>query len=212
MDVDLERCYTINKEVGVHFNLHQASYIFNAENNVSLNKVKGQVFQETLAWEIDTEVEVEPSSRAHAQLLARQECSVVEFEIRTTLSIPKGVVPVTFKHKDRDVSFVLNIENLHEAFHLVDEGGVLRHEEKRCVELIEEKWLDKDGVEQSTSHPQIITRGTCVCLNWTDQRVDIKTSPLSMDESTSDGDHNMNKTPVNDTEEDPGVDPFVVVD
>ncbi|XP_059171847.1 uncharacterized protein LOC131952928 [Physella acuta] len=212
VEVDLERCYTVNEEVDVNFNLHLVPYFFNAENTVSINKFKGQVFHETLAWEINTEVEVEPSSRANAQLLARQECSVVEFEIRTTLSSPKGVVPVTFKHKDEDISFVLNIEDLHEAFQLVEEGGVLRPKENRCVELIEEKWLDEDGVEQSTSQPQIIARGTCVCLSWTDQKVDIKTSPLSMDESTCDGDHNMNKTPVCYTEEDTGVDSFVVVD
>ncbi|XP_059171838.1 uncharacterized protein LOC131952919 [Physella acuta] len=212
VDVDLERCYTVNKEVHVHFNLHQIPHYFSAESTVSLNKVKGEMFHEVHTWEINSEIEVKPSSRAHAQLLARQECSVVEFEIRTTLSIPKGAVPVIFKHKTRNVSFALNVEDVDKAFQLVEDGGVLKPEEKRCVELIEKKWLDKDGVGHMTYHPQIITRGTCICLRWTDQRVDIKTSPLSMDESTSDGDHNMNKTPLCHTEEDPSVDSFVFVD
>ncbi|XP_059171831.1 uncharacterized protein LOC131952913 [Physella acuta] len=184
----------------------------NENNTLNLTKVKGEVFQKLHTWDVDSQVEVEPSSRAHAQLLARQDCSVVEFEIQITLSNPKGVVPVTFQHKKVDISFVVFIEDFQKAFQLVEEGGVLFQKDKMCVELVEEKWLDKAGVEHSTSHPQIITRGTCVCLSWTDQKVDIKTSPLSMDESTSDGDHNMNKTPVNDTEEDPSVDSFVMVD
>ncbi|XP_059171830.1 uncharacterized protein LOC131952912 [Physella acuta] len=181
------------------------------KNTLNLTKVKGEVFQKLHTWDVDSQIEVEPSSRAHAQLLARQECSVMEFEIRTTLSNPKGVVPVTFQHKKVDIIFVVFIEDFQKAFQLVEEGGVLFQKHKRCVELIEEKWLDKDGVEHSTTHPQIITRGSMVCLSWTDQKVDIKTSPLSMDESTSDGDHNMNKTPVCHTEEDPSVDSFVMV-
>ena len=36
------------------------------------------------------QVEVQPGWRANAQLLAREECNVVEFEIRTTIGCPKG--------------------------------------------------------------------------------------------------------------------------
>ncbi|XP_059171835.1 uncharacterized protein LOC131952916 [Physella acuta] len=204
VDVDLEQCYTVNKEVCVQVNLPQNFSKFRAgrDNSLSLNKVKGQVFKEILTWEVNSQVEVLPSWRAHAQLLARQECSVVEFEIRTTLFNPKGVVPVNFYRKgEKQVAHVVNIENINDAFQMVEEGGVLQPEEKTCVEVMVEKWLDKDGEEHTASHPQIITRGTCVCLSWSDQKVDIKTSPLSMDESTCDGDRNMNKTPVNNLSE-----------
>ncbi|XP_059171843.1 uncharacterized protein LOC131952923 [Physella acuta] len=215
VEVDLDQCYSINRQVQLCA-LRDLPQRLKMDIEIvkfpNLTKVKGEVFQKVQNWHVDSLVEVEPSSRAHAQLLARQECSVVEFEIRTTLSNPKGELPVKFTYNKRDISFVSYIKDLHEAFQLVKDGGVLRPKEMACVELIEEKWLDKDGVEHSTSHPQIITRGTCVCLNWTDQRVDIKTSPLSMDESTSDGDHNMNKTPINHTEENPSVNSIAMVD
>ncbi|XP_059171840.1 uncharacterized protein LOC131952920 [Physella acuta] len=194
VDVDLEQCYTVNKEPCVQLNLPQNARI-GKENTLVLNKVKGQVHKEVLTWEVKSQVEVEPSSRAHAQLLVRQECSAFDFEIRTTLSNPKGVVPIRFvRQRDKKVVCALNIKNLADVFLLAEEGGVLKPEEKACVELVVEKWLDKDGVEHSTSHPQIITRGTCVCLSWTDQRVDIKTSQISLDDYISDGDVSDNKS------------------
>ncbi|XP_059171851.1 uncharacterized protein LOC131952932 [Physella acuta] len=211
VDVDLEQYYTVNKQVCIEVKLPQIPHFpMDKVITLSLNKLKGRVFEEIQMRQVNMQVEVEPSSRAHAQLLARQECSVFEFEIRTTLSSPKGNVHVKFPLEA--IMYALGIKDLHKGFQLFEDGGVLKPEEKACVELVEEKWLDKDGVERSTTYPQIITRGTCVCLSWTDQKVDIKTSPLSMDESTCDGDHNMNKTPVCYTEEDPGVDSFVVVD
>ncbi|XP_059171852.1 uncharacterized protein LOC131952933 [Physella acuta] len=183
----------------------------NKDNNLNLKKDNNRVLGETRTWKVNSQVEVEPSYRAHAQLLARQECSVVEFEIRTTLSIPKGAFEVTFRFESRDRQWEVDIENILEVFRLEEVGSVLQPEEKMFVELIEEKWLDKDGVEHSTSYPQIITRGTCVCINWTDQKVDIKTSPLSMDESTSDGDHSINKMSRDRSIEDSGLNSFVVV-
>ncbi|XP_059171857.1 uncharacterized protein LOC131952940 [Physella acuta] len=211
VDVDLEQCYTVNKKVSAMLNLPPNLKVGN-DNTLNLNKVRGEVFQKAHTWEINTQVEVEPSSRAHAQLLAKQECSVYDFEIRTTFSNRKGLIPVwVIGHDEHELAFDMYIEHLHEAFRLVEEGGVLKPEEKACVRMTVEKWVDQDGDEHSATFPQIITRGSCVCVSWTDQTVDIKTSPLSMDESTGDGDHNMINTPAGRTEEDPGVNSFVVV-
>ncbi|XP_059143801.1 uncharacterized protein LOC131931110 [Physella acuta] len=195
VDVDLAQCYTVKKQVCAKLNLPQYLQV-GIDSAINLSKVKGEVFQKVHTWEINSQIAVEPSSRAHAQLLARQECSVYEFEIRTTLSDRKGVLPIRFTSvigcEERELRYEVTIKDLLQAFRPVGEGGVLTPEEKACVEFVEEKWLDKDGVEHSTTHPQIITRGSCVYLSWTDQKVDIKTSPLSMDESTSDGDSKMN--------------------
>ncbi|XP_059171856.1 uncharacterized protein LOC131952938 [Physella acuta] len=211
VDVDLKQCYTVKKQVCGWLSLPQYLQV-GIDKALNLNKVKGEVFQKVHTWEINTQVEVEPSSRAHAQLLARQECSVAEFEIRTTFPNRKGLLPVTFKGNiENDILYDVNIENLLEAFRPVEEGGVLKPEEKACVELVVEKWLDKDGVEHSTSHPQIITRGSCVYLSWTDQKVDIKTSPLSTEESI-DEKRGINKVPVNHADENPSANAFVVVD
>ncbi|CAL1542161.1 unnamed protein product [Lymnaea stagnalis] len=196
VDVDLDQCYTIDKEVCVQVNIppHFSKFRAGRDNSLSLNKVRGQVFKEILTWEVNSQVEVLPSWRAHAQLLAKEECATMEFEIRTTIYNPKGIVPVKFLGKDdRRLAHLVNVENFQEAFSLEEEGGVLKPEEKFCVEVMMEKSVDKDGAERSASHPQLITRGSCICLSWSDQKVDIKTSPLSVDESTNDGDRVPNK-------------------
>ncbi|XP_059171846.1 uncharacterized protein LOC131952926 [Physella acuta] len=211
VDVDLEQCYTVNKKMRVKLYLSEVLMPFlrmAKDNNLNLKMDNPRFFLETHTWEVNSQVEVEPSSRAHAQLLARQECSVVEFEIRTTLSNPKGLFAVFLS---KDTEHVVNLDNLLEAFHLEEKGGVLQPEEKPFVELIEKKWLDKDGVEHVTYHPQIITRGSMVCLSWSEHKLHIKTSPLSMDESTANGDNNMDKTLVGHTEEDANASSFFVV-
>ncbi|XP_059171849.1 uncharacterized protein LOC131952930 [Physella acuta] len=207
--VDLDQYYTVDQQVRVILSLSETAHFkINNNNILNLFKDRGLVFKNKDTWKTKAHVEVEPSSRTHAQLLVRRERSVYDFEIRTTLSNPKGFVRVDFKFRCHNFSMTINIENLHEAFQLVHDGGVLSPEEKACVEVVEEKWLDKDGVEHSTSHPQIITRGTCVCLSWTDQKVDIKTSPLSKDESTSDV-VNLTMSP---SEEDASDKAFIFVD
>uniref|UniRef100_A0A0B6Z824 Uncharacterized protein n=1 Tax=Arion vulgaris TaxID=1028688 RepID=A0A0B6Z824_9EUPU len=204
VDVDLTQCYTINKEVSVEVNLPQNFSKFRAgrDNSLSLNKVKGQVFKERLTWEVNSQVEVLPSWRARAQLLAKEECSAMEFEIRTTFFNPKGTVPVTFIRKtDKRSVYFVEIDNLQEAFQLEEKGGALKQEEKACVEVMMEASISKDGDESSAAHPQIVTKGSCVCLSWSDQKVDIKTSPLSIDESAYDADDNTSSQTVNNISE-----------
>ena len=53
-----------------------------------------------------------PSWKAHAQLLARQESHVIDFEVRTTLTLPNGVLPVYFKRRSDD-STSFEVSNTH---------------------------------------------------------------------------------------------------
>ena len=39
-------------------------------------------------------------------------------------------------------------------------------------------------LQKSSCMPQIITRGSCVSVSWTDQKVDISTSPSGQDSIT----------------------------
>ncbi|KAK0064779.1 hypothetical protein Bpfe_005868 [Biomphalaria pfeifferi] len=193
VDVDLDQYFTVNKEVSVEVNLPPNFSKFRAgrDNSLSLKKVKGQVFKEILSWKVNSSVDVQPNWRANAQLLAKEECSAIEFEIRTTLHNPKGAVTVSFLRKsDGSVAHIVNIANFEEAFTLVEEGGVLKPEEKVCVESMTETITNQSGDIVTQSYPQLITKGTCVCLSWSDQKVDIKTSPLSVDELRVDSNRN----------------------
>ena len=76
------------------------------------------------------------------------------------------------------------MDNLEQAFQAVEEGGVLGEGEEPHVHRLMETVIDEQGNSQSSSKLQLISRGTCICVAWSDQKVDIKTAPLSV----SDGD------------------------
>lgn len=157
------------------------------DTGFKVDKVKGSVFKEVLHWEVNSQVEVMPSWKAHAQLLARQECHMIDFEVRTTLTVPSGTLPVYFKRRsDNTVAFEVKVTDLEEAFQLPEDGGVLREEERPLVHTLMETLINAEGRSQSSSKLQLVTRGSCVCLAWSDQKVDIKTSPLSVSSDVGD--------------------------
>lgn len=190
VDVDLDQYYTFKREVEIEVNLppHFTKVRAGRDNCLMVNKVKGQIFKELLTWEVNSQVEVVPGWKAHAQLLAKEESYSIDFEIRSTIYNPKGVLPVAFKRKsDGKVVFMVNISDYQEAFKSEEDGGSLTDTERPFIEVLSQQKIDKDGTETSESFPQVITKGSFVCLSWSDQKVDIKTSPLSLDESSYDG-------------------------
>ena len=78
----------------------------------------------------------------------------------------------------------VKVENLEEAFQAAEDGGVLEEGEEPHVHRLMETVIDEQGNSQSSSKLQLLSRGTCICVAWSDQKVDIKTAPLSV----SDGD------------------------
>lgn len=190
VDIDLDQCYTVGKQVSVEVNIPPNFRKFRAgrDNSFSLNKFRGQAYKEVINWEVNSQVEVLPGWRANAQLLAKEECNSMEFEIRTTLSSPIGVVPVHLKNKsDLKTKHTVLLTDFKAAFELVEDGGVLTPEEKACVQVMMQHKVGADGKVENTSFPQIITKGSCVSVSWSDQKVDITTSPLG-EEGSRDGD------------------------
>ncbi|KAL8558462.1 hypothetical protein ACOMHN_052279 [Nucella lapillus] len=190
ISVDLGQTYTVSNgvDVDVNFPKHSIHYRAGRDTGFKLTKIKGNVFKEILEWEVNSQVEVMPSWKAHAQLLAREESQVVDFEVRTTLSLPHGPLPVAFKkHSDRSTAHEVKIDKLEDVFRSTAEGGSLKEEEEQIVHTLMETVINTEGESRSTSKLQLITQGTCVCVAWSDQKVDIKTSQLSVCEG-DDGD------------------------
>ncbi|KAK7096658.1 hypothetical protein V1264_003739 [Littorina saxatilis] len=185
--VELTQSYTINNavDVDVTFPTQLGHFLAGRDTGFKVTKVKGNVFKEVLHWEVNSQVEVMPSWKAHAELLARQESHVIDFEARTTLTLPNGVLPVFFKRRsDKSTAYEVKVNDFEMAFQTEEEGGVLKEEEQALVHRLMEAVLDEHGNSQTSSKLQLVTRGTCVCVAWSDQKVDIKTAPLSV----SDGD------------------------
>ncbi|KAK7503916.1 hypothetical protein BaRGS_00005039 [Batillaria attramentaria] len=192
--VELSQCYTIGTAVDVDITVPSKFLHFRAgrDTSIKVTKVKGNIIKEILEWEVNSQVEVMPSWRAHAQLLARKESRVIDFEVRTTLLLPNGVLPVYFKRRsDNGTAYEVKIDNFEEAFKAEEDGGVLTEEEVPLLHMLMETVIDEEGNSQSASKLQLLTRGTCVCEAWSDQKVDIKTSALSVSDG-DDGDVQVN--------------------
>ncbi|XP_076446903.1 uncharacterized protein LOC143284134 [Babylonia areolata] len=193
MAVDLTQTFTVSNTVDLDltFPPNFLHHRVGRDPTFKVNKVKGGIFREVLEWQVNSQVEVMPSWKAHAQLLARQECHVIDVEIRTTFSVPSGVVPVYFKRRsDNSYAFEVKIDNVEEAFNaappdqLQAEGSLAvqrREREEPIVHTLMEKVIDTQGQPQpAISKLQLVTRGTCMVVSWSDQKVDIATIPLSL--------------------------------
>ncbi|XP_046339830.1 uncharacterized protein LOC124120952 [Haliotis rufescens] len=179
--VELQNCYTIDRNVNIDVNLPTNFVKFRAgrDNTMNVSKMKGEVFKEVIPWEVNSQIEIGPSWKASAELLAREECQVIDFEIRTKLSVPKGKLPVYFKKKSDDkVAYLVLLDDFHNAFLSLESGGILDEEEMSLVQVLMETTLDMDRKERSTTSIQLTTQGACTSVAWSDQKVNIKTEPM----------------------------------
>ncbi|XP_046576448.1 uncharacterized protein LOC124284403 [Haliotis rubra] len=189
--VELQNCYTIGNDVNIDVNLPTNFVKFRAgrDNTMNVCKMKGEVFKEVVPWEVNSQIEIGPSWKANAELLAREECQVIDFEIRTKLSVPKGKLPVYFKKKSDDkVAYTVMLDDFHNAFLSLESGGTLSEDEMALVQVLMETTLDKYQNEKSSTSIQLLTQGSCTSVAWSDQKVNIKTEPMP----------NSNKTHVSD--------------
>lgn len=69
--------------------------------SLSVTETKAQDFSTTLAWNINTEIVVKPWSRALATLKVDEQPAIIDFTVRTRLSLPKGKLPVMVRRKGR---------------------------------------------------------------------------------------------------------------
>ncbi|XP_041357391.1 uncharacterized protein LOC121374358 [Gigantopelta aegis] len=183
--VELNQCYTVDNEVGIEVHLPNNYVKLRAgrDNTMHVDRIKGQVFKEIVTWEVNSQIEVSPGWKAKAELLAQEDCHRIDFEVRTSLSVKKDKLPVTFKRKaDDSVAYVVEVDDFCDAFRSADDGGQLAETEMDVVQVLMETTIDEQGNENSFTTIQLITRGVCTSVAWSDQKVDIKTSPLKSSE------------------------------
>ena len=183
--VELSQCYTVDREVEVDIHIPNSYGKLRAgrDNNMHVDRIKGQVFKEIVTWEVNSQIEVCPGWKAKAELIAQQDCHRIHFEVRTSLSVKKGKLSVTFKRKSDDsTAYIVEVYDFCEAFRSVSEGGQLAEGEDEVVQVLMESTIDSEGNENSVTNIQLITRGVCTSVAWSDQKVDIKTSPIQTSE------------------------------
>ncbi|XP_050416569.1 uncharacterized protein LOC126830257 [Patella vulgata] len=183
--VDLKTCYTIAKDVNISINLPSqfSKYRAGRDNGVSVSKVKGEVFKEIITWEVNSHVDVRPGWRAVAELLAMEESHVMDFEITTSLFVPRGKVPIWFRRRSDDrISHLVELdsEDFTTAFRNKNVGGVLEDDECRLVTILKEMVIEQTGEESNFTCLQFTTTGSSAMVAWSDQKVDIRTEPMDV--------------------------------
>ncbi|KAK3589967.1 hypothetical protein CHS0354_034992 [Potamilus streckersoni] len=120
--------------------------------SLSVTKTSGETFEKSLSWEVNTEVRVKPWHKAIASLCVYELNQVYDFEVKTTVSIQRGHLPVAIRRKKDDkIIWVFWITKLPEK-------------------LIEENKIRGNVV--------LTTHGVCKIKSWTEQHVKVESEEM----------------------------------
>jgi len=142
--------------------------------SLSVTETTGQEFSTTLAWNINTEVKVKPWNRARATLMVYEQPSIIDFTVRTKLSLPKRTLPVSVRRKGRDrILKTYYITNLNAIFR--DYNNKHENENDKIVKMVE---VPREGSRICDVIAEITSRGVCRNVSWKNQHVQVKCTKI----------------------------------
>ena len=138
---------------------------------LSVTETEGQTFEETMSWQVDTQINVKKGHKAEATVKVFEKTSIADFEVETTVSIMEGKdLPVGIREiKTGKLVYTVPIPDLRFAFfELAEKNGEL-------VKLVPVT----DSTNNMKRHNLILTtRGTCKSVSWKNQQVEVKSDPI----------------------------------
>ena len=147
-----------------------------ANGSFSVTKTMGQEFSTTLAWNINTEVKVEPGSRARAVLKLYEQSSIVDFTVRTRLSLhgPLRMLPVSMRRKGRHRNLkIYYVMNLMQFL-----GNYLNDYGKDPDTIVKMERVPREGSRISDEFAEITSRGVCHYVTCKKQHVEVEGSKI----------------------------------
>jgi len=168
--IELQENYTIGAETNLEVDLGGIVKFGGGINgSFSVTDTKGETYSETLSWNIDTNIVVPAGKMAMASLNVVEKPVVIDFTTTSTLSLPKGKLPVSVRRlKDRKEMQIYWIENLSALFN--DE--TLKNENVKLDEILN---TDTDKIETIIV---LKTRGVCRNTSWSNQNVEVEFGEL----------------------------------
>ena len=138
--------------------------------SLEVSKTKGETYEETLTWSVDTEINVDQNYRTVASLMVREEQFTADFRLESTIRCLRDVIPVyVYTKKDDEVVKILEIPS----------------------DMFAEIFKDKKGFkqdEQNNAHViKCTSSGTFKACYGSEQVIDIKSEKLSEKEEASGG-------------------------
>lgn len=147
-----------------------------ADGYLRVCRPRGETFEDTFTWQVDSDVTVEPNHVTNARLLVTEDELVADFEVKTLMRMPTGEAPVIVRRRNnKDIYAVMMISNLKDVFcdvdcKIIDIGPPGKHPEH--------------GKKYSRYAIEFITTGILESVRWRNQKIRLVSCPIEDDTDT----------------------------
>ena len=174
--VAIQKGFTLKGNTNFKLKIPQAIGHFgvsaSADGYLRVSRARGETFEDTFTWQVDSDVTVEPKHVTNARLIVTEDELVADFEVRTSMRMPSGEAPIIVKKKNtKEIYAVLMISDLREVFADID-----------CNVLT----LSKQESESKKPRYAIefVTIGILESVRWRNQKICLESCPISEAVST----------------------------
>lgn len=149
-----------------------------ADGYLRVCRPRGETFEDTFTWQVDSDVTVEPNHVTNARLLVTEDELVADFEVRTLMRMPTGEAPIIVRRKNsKDIYAVMMISDLRDVFADVD------------CKIINISKIEKTDVDKRTPSRyaiEFITYGILESVRWRNQKICLQSYPIRDLEGSTD--------------------------
>ena len=172
--VEFQENYTLGAETNIEVDLGFVKAGGGVNGGLSVTNTNGQSYSESLTWNIDTEIKVPAKQKAIAKLHVSEEPTITDFEVETTVTLPKKKLPVSIRRisDDKLMGQTIWIQNLDGIF---DEEYL-----KRAKNMIEVKEIDEEIDNKTYTYIALVLKshGTAQNISFKNQNVTVECTPL----------------------------------
>ncbi|XP_060080813.1 uncharacterized protein LOC132560176 [Ylistrum balloti] len=183
-NVEFQETYTKGAECNIEIKVPGDIVTIGAglSGELAVTKTKSESFEETVTWEVNTQINVARGHTAEATVFVSERNSMADFEVKSTMSLPDGKdMPVAVRRISDDMVMYTDIIN--------DLAPVFSEVAKKSqiVELVKSK-DQKRGMLRS--NVILTTHGTCKSISWKNQHVHVNSEQVVKydDDLAKDGD------------------------
>lgn len=170
--IELEETFTKGGEASIEISVPGDIVTVGAglSGELSVTETEGQTFEESLTWEVNTEINVDKGHKAEAVVVVSEKNSLADFEVKTTVSLPDGKdLPIAIRRRSDDaIEYVIIVNDLKAVFGSYAEG-------RNNIDLVQ----NPDEKRKMMRYDVIFTtHGTCKSISWKNQHVEVHSEAL----------------------------------
>ncbi|KAL4220241.1 hypothetical protein ACF0H5_020649 [Mactra antiquata] len=141
-----------------------------ADGYLRVCRPRGETFEDTFTWQVDSDVTVEPNHVTNARLLVTEDELVADFEVRTLMRMPTGEAPIIVRRKNsKEIYAVMMISDLRDVFADID---------CKIINISKLEKLEGDKRIPSRYAIEFITYGILESVRWRNQKICLQSYPI----------------------------------